>query len=112
MPVFDSKALLGFSNLSVRMLFPTDDHQVILRGDHNLYLLLFVALWTVASQAPLSMGSPRQEYWSGLPFPTPEDGPNPGIIPASPVSPALASRFLTAEPPRGPDKTKSITVLY
>ena len=40
---------------------------------------LFVTLWTVAHQAPLSMGFSRQEYWSGLPFPTPGDLPNPGI---------------------------------
>ena len=41
--------------------------------------------WTVALQAPLSMGFSRQEYWSGLPFPTPGNLPNPGIKPASPV---------------------------
>ena len=39
---------------------------------------MFVTSWTVASQAPLSMGFPRQEYWSGLAFPTPRDLPNPG----------------------------------
>ena len=44
-------------------------------------------LWTVARQAPLSMESPRQEYWSGLPFPPPGNLPNPGI---EPLSPALA----------------------
>ena len=43
--------------------------------------------WTVVHQAPLSMGFPRQEYWSGLPFSYPRDVPNPGI---EPVSPALA----------------------
>ena len=47
---------------------------------------LFVAPCTVACQDPLSMGSPRQEYWSGLPFPSPEDLPNPGIEPLSLVS--------------------------
>ena len=41
--------------------------------------------WTVACQAPLSMGFSRQEYWSGLPFPSPADLPNPGIEPRSPV---------------------------
>ncbi|ELR60425.1 hypothetical protein M91_18992, partial [Bos mutus] len=46
-------------------------------------------------QAPLSMGFPRQEYWSGLPFPTPGDLPDPGIKPASLVSPALAGGFFT-----------------
>ena len=44
----------------------------------------FVTPWTVARQAPLSMGFPRQEYWSRLPFPAPGDLPDPGIKPASP----------------------------
>ena len=52
--------------------------------------------WTVAHQAPLSLGFPRQEYWSELPFPSPGDLPNPGIKPASP---ALAGGFFTTEPP-------------
>ena len=46
---------------------------------------LLVTLWTVACQAPLSMGFPRQEYWSGLPFPPLGYLPNPGIKPVSPV---------------------------
>ena len=45
---------------------------------------LFVTLWTVAYQAPPSMGFSRQEYWSGLPFPSPGDLPDPGIKPRSP----------------------------
>ena len=53
----------------------------------------FVALWTVALQAPLSMGFSRQEYWSGLPFPPPGDLPDPGIEPVSLMPPALADRF-------------------
>ena len=57
---------------------------------------------TVARQAPLSMGISRQEYWQGLPFPSPGNLPNPGIKPTSPESPALAGRFFTAEPPRKP----------
>ena len=60
---------------------------------------LFATPWTVACQAPLSMGFPRQEYWSGLPFLSPGDLPNPGI---KPVSPALASGFFTTEPPGKP----------
>ena len=44
-----------------------------------------VTPWTVAHQAPLSMGFSRQEYWSGLPFPPPGDLPNPGIKPRSPA---------------------------
>ena len=55
----------------------------------------FVTLWTVARQAPLSMGLSRQEYWSRLPFPSPGDLPNPGIKPTSLTSPALAGRFFT-----------------
>ena len=46
---------------------------------------LFVTPWTVAYQAPLSMGFSRQEYWSGLPFPSPGDLPNPGVKPRSPA---------------------------
>ena len=61
-------------------------------------LTLFVTLWTVAHQAPLSMGFFRQEYRSGLPFPPPEDLPNPVIKPISPVSPGLQVDSLPAEP--------------
>ena len=57
---------------------------------------LFVTLWTVAYQAPLSMGFSKQEYWSGLPFPSPGDLPDPGIEPGSP---ALQADALTSEPP-------------
>ena len=46
---------------------------------------LFATPWTVAYQAPLSMGFSRQEYWSGLPFPSPGDLPDPGIEPGSPA---------------------------
>ena len=51
---------------------------------------LFVTQWTIACQAPLPMGFSRQEYQSGLPFPSPGDLPNPGI---KPTSPALAGEF-------------------
>ena len=61
------------------------------------HVWLFVTLWTVAQQAPLSMGFPKQEYWSELPFPSPVDLPDSRIEPASP---ALAGRFFTTEPPR------------
>ena len=56
---------------------------------------LFVTPWTVAYQAPLSMEFSRQGYWSGLPFPSPEDLPNPGI---KPRSPALWADSLLSEP--------------
>ena len=53
---------------------------------HLSYVRLFATLWTVAHQAPLCMGFSRQEHWSGLPCPPPEDIPNPGMEPASLVS--------------------------
>ena len=59
------------------------------------HVQLFVTPWTVAHQAPLSMGFSRQEYWSGLPHPAPGDLPNPGIEPTSLTSLALAGRFFT-----------------
>ena len=59
----------------------------------------FAAAWTVALQAPLLMAFLRQEYWSGLPFPSPGDLPDPGIEPASP---ALAGGIFTTEPPARP----------
>ena len=64
---------------------------------------LFLSPWTVAHQAPLPMGFPRQEYWSGLPSPPPGDLPDPGIEPTpgtEPVSlgsPALTDTFLPTE---------------
>ena len=54
------------------------------------HVQLFVTPWIVARQAPLSMELSRQAYWSGLPFPTAGDLPNPGIKPTSPASLALA----------------------
>ena len=59
---------------------------------------LFAIPWTVARQAPLSMGFSRQEYGSGLPCPSPGDLPDPGI---EPRSPALQADSLPSEPPRG-----------
>ena len=58
--------------------------------------ILFATPWTVAHEAPLSMGFSRQEHWSGLPFLPPGDLPDPGIKPTSPVSPALAGGCFTA----------------
>ena len=60
---------------------------------------LFVTPWTVAYQAPPSMGFPRQEYWSGLPFPSPGELPNPGMEPGSPT---LWADTLLSEPPGKP----------
>ena len=60
---------------------------------------LLVTSWTVAHQAPLSMEFSRQEYWSGLPFPSSGDLPDPGVDPGSPESPALIGGFFATGPP-------------
>ena len=60
---------------------------------------LFATLWTVSYQASLSMGFSKQEYWSGLPFPSPGDLPDPGI---EPESPTLEADALPSEPPGKP----------
>ena len=72
------------------------------------HVSLFVTPWTVACQALLSMGFSRQEYWSGLPFPSPEDLPDPRIKPGSPASPALQADSLPTEPP----KPAQTTILF
>ena len=64
--------------------------------------------WTVAHQLPLSMGFPKQEYWSGLPFPSLGDLPDPGI---EPRSLALVGRFFTTEPP-GKPPSSPLSPLY
>ena len=61
---------------------------------------LFAIPWTIAYQAPLYTGFSRQEYWSGLPFPSPGDLPDPGI---NPRSPAFQAHALTSEPPGKPN---------
>ena len=70
-------------------------------------LRLFATLWTVARQAPLSKGFPRQEYWNRLPFPSPGDLPYPGI--ETRVS-CMAGRFWTTEPPGKPKKTLNVVM--
>ena len=79
------------------------EESISLRIGEECYLLsrarLFATPWTVAHQAPLSMEFSRQEYWSGLPFPFPEDLSNPGIKPGSP---ALQADSLPAELPVEP----------
>ena len=62
---------------------------------HFSHVQLFATLWAIAQQAPLSMGFARQEYRSGLPFPSPGNLPDPGIKPTSLASPASAGRFFT-----------------
>ena len=76
------------SNLSVMSL--GEVACVLIRFSH---VALFATPWTAAHQAPLSKGFPRQEHWSGLPFPMPGDLPDPGVKAASLVSPALAGGF-------------------
>ena len=61
-----------------------------------------MTIWTIAHQALLSMGFPRQEYWIGLPFPSPGDLLDAGIKPESPVFPALQADFLPAAPSEKP----------
>ena len=86
--------------------------------DHPSCVLLFshvwffVTPWTVAHHARLSMKFSRQEYWSGLPFPPSGNLLNPGIEPTSLVSPALAGRFFTIEPPGKPSIYFSMKYIY
>ena len=72
---------------------------LVLCAQLRSHVQLFVTLWTVGCQAPLSKEFPRQEYWSGLPIPFPRESSQPGIKPATPVSPALAGGFFTTESP-------------
>ena len=74
-------------------------HKVKVKVKSLSRVRLFATPWTVAYQAPPSMGFSRQEYWSGLPFPSPEDPPNPGIKPRSPT---LLVDALTSKPPGKP----------
>ena len=67
---------------------------------------LFVTSWTVANQSPPSMGFSRQEYWNGLPFPSPGDLPDPGIKPGSPT---LQADALSSKPP---GKPHSILIVF
>ena len=66
-----------------------------------LSCLTLCNLWTTACQAPVSMGFSSQEYWSGLPFLSAGDLPDPGIKSTSLISPALAGGFFTISPPHG-----------
>ena len=85
------------TNSYSRVLSTTCMHACVLSRFSHVWL--FVTLWPVACQAPLSTGLSRQEYWSGLPGPPPGDLPDPGI---KPRSPALQADSFTAEPPGKP----------
>ena len=74
-------------------------HLACMHAKSLSHIWLFATLWTVAHQTPLSMRFSRQEYWSGLPCPSPGDLPDPGIKHASLTSPALAGKFFTTVPP-------------
>ena len=67
------------------MSYPSAFSSKVCCGVAESCLTLFVTPWTIAHHAPLSMGFSRQEYWSGLPFPSPGDLPNPGTEPKSPA---------------------------
>ena len=70
-------------------------------------------MWAIARQPPLSMEFFRQEYWSGHPHPsTPEDHPDPGIEPKSPVSPPLADGFFTTAPPGRPQQIVYMSQIF
>ena len=75
---------------------------VAVHGVSKSRVQLFATPWTVTYKDPLSMGFSRQEYWSGLPFLSPGDLPNPGIESGSPT---LQANTLTSEPPGKPPKS-------
>ena len=72
------------------------------------HVRLFVTPWPVVHKAPLSNDFSRQENWSGLPFPPPGDLPDPGI---KPLSPTLAGRFFTTEPPGKPFASPAVAIM-
>ena len=75
--------------------YPVINHVYACVLSHFSRVQLFATPWTVARQAPLAMGFPRQEYWSGMPCLPPGDLPDPGIEPMCLTSLALAGRFFT-----------------
>ena len=92
---------VGSLSLLQGIFLTQESNQGLLHCRQFLYQLScsFATPWTVAHQAPPSMGFSRQEYWSGLPSPSPGDLPDPGI---EPRSPALQADDLTSEPPGKP----------
>ena len=81
-------------------IFPALTFNMLVNVRSLSHVRLFATPWTIAYQAPPSMGFSRQEYWSGWPFPSPGDLPNPEIEPGSP---ALEADALPFEPPRKSD---------
>ncbi|KAI4549496.1 hypothetical protein MG293_001826 [Ovis ammon polii] len=102
---FGSNPTLQKSKLKYREIKQTDqEHDLVIERKVKVKVKslsrvrLFATPWTVAYQAPQSVEFSRQEYWNGLPFPSPGDLPNPGI---EPRSPALQADALLSEPPEG-----------
>ena len=98
--------LQSWQNLTPEMSLEEYPEQDDMRAQSHLTLCDPV---DCTRQAPLSMEFSRQEYWSGLPFPTPADLPDPGIEPISLASPALVGGFFTTELPGQDDKMQLIT---
>ena len=92
-----SNEILGLPSKSEEYYFSIVTYWYLLS-----HVWLFATLWTAACQVPLSMGFSRQEYWSGLPFPSPGDLLNTGI---EPLSPSLQADSLYSEPPGKPTTT-------
>ena len=93
---------------------PSDDN-VAQVNQVNAYPVMsnsFATPWSVALQAPLSTGFPREEYWSGLPLPPPGDLPNPGIERVSLVSPTLQADSLLLEPLRKPSASHQMSQIH
>ena len=84
-----------FSNSQIIVKIKLSVYESCAVLSHLSHVLLFVTLWTVACQAPLSMEFSRQEYWSGWPCPPPGDLPHPGTEPVSLICPALTGGFFT-----------------
>ena len=96
--------LLNFSMLFLPLLFP---FLIFVKVWSAQSCLMLCNPWTAAHQAPLSMGFPRQEYWSGLPFPSPGYLPNPGIEPRSPTLQAVS----LLSKPRGKPTARLLPVM-
>ena len=79
----DTWWIVGMGTPKPVLLFSCEESSVSVKPVFSC-VLLFETPWTAACQTPLSMGFPRQVYWSGLPFPSPGDLPDPGVEPASP----------------------------
>ena len=96
LPFLSVASLHGFSMLSLQQNILTSYTMACMHAQLLSCVWLFATPWTVAHQAPLSMGFSRQKYWSGLPF------PHPGIEHTSLMSPALAGGFFIASTPGKP----------